>query len=102
MLFICWFVCDSFVEKTGNTFANMNKEDFSNIKLIYNKDIIKKYYESTKEIFMKIKQNLLENQELASLRDFLLPMLMNGQVTFKEFNDEVNIKDIEEKLKEKI
>ena len=24
-----------------------------------------------------------ENQELASLRDFLLPMLMNGQVTFK-------------------
>lgn len=88
--------------KTGNTFANMNKEDFSNIKLIYNKDIIKKYYESTKEIFMKIKQNLLENQELASLRDFLLPMLMNGQVTFKEFNYEINIKDIEEKLKEKI
>ena len=25
-----------------------------------------------------------ENQELASLRDFLLPMLMNGQVTFKK------------------
>ena len=25
-----------------------------------------------------------QNQELASLRDFLLPMLMNGQVTFKE------------------
>ena len=24
-----------------------------------------------------------ENQELTSLRDFLLPMLMNGQVTFK-------------------
>lgn len=31
-----------------------------------------------------ISHNLTENQELASLRDFLLPLLMNGQVTFKE------------------
>lgn len=28
--------------------------------------------------------NLEENQHLASLRDWLLPMLMNGQVGFKE------------------
>lgn len=32
----------------------------------------------------KIQSLLIENQELASLRDFLLPLLMNGQVTFKE------------------
>lgn len=31
-----------------------------------------------------IKNNSLQNKELASLRDFLLPLLMNGQVTFKE------------------
>jgi len=26
-------------------------------------------------------KNLIENQQLAELRDWLLPMLMNGQVT---------------------
>ena len=70
--------------KTGNTFANMNKEDFSNIKLIYNKEISDTYFNYTKDIFEKIKINSLENQQLTSLRDFLLPLLMNGQVGFKE------------------
>lgn len=28
-----------------------------------------------------------ENRELASFRDFLLPMLMNRQVTFKNIDD---------------
>ena len=36
--------------------------------------------------------NLKENQELASLRDWLLPMLMNGQVTVGEAYDIVEEK----------
>lgn len=35
-------------------------------------------------IVEKIVKNSQENQELASLRDFLLPLLMNGQVGFKD------------------
>lgn len=35
------------------------------------------------DIHKKKCEILLENQELASLRDFLLPMLMNGQIGFK-------------------
>ena len=35
------------------------------------------------EIYSKISINQLENQKLAELRDWLLPMLMNGQVTVK-------------------
>ena len=31
-----------------------------------------------------IVNNLSQNQELTSLRDFLLPLLMNGQVKFKD------------------
>ena len=62
----------------------MNKEDFSNILLLYNKEMVEKYFDITKDIFDKIKQSLLENEELASLRDFLLPMLMNGQIGFKD------------------
>lgn len=34
-------------------------------------------------ITKKIELNIAENQKLAELRDWLLPMLMNGQVTVK-------------------
>ena len=40
-------------------------------------------------INMQIKREQ-ENQELSSLRDFLLPLLMNGQVTFKEENEKLD------------
>lgn len=68
--------------KTGNTFANMNKEDFSNILLIYDKNVVEKYYDETKNTFSLIKNNLLQNKELVALRNFLLPLLMNGQIGF--------------------
>lgn len=42
-------------------------------------------YSSVIELFEKEKSKIIrENQELASLRDFLLPMLMNGQVKVKK------------------
>lgn len=37
-----------------------------------------------KSIFEKISKNELENQQLSNLRDWLLPMLMNGQVKVSE------------------
>ncbi len=44
-------------------------------------------YEKACEKFSSIVQQIEtvqeENSQLASLRDFLLPLLMNGQVTFK-------------------
>lgn len=46
-------------------------------------ELIIKYNDKVSDMFDKIQQNQKENQELASLRDFLLPLLMNGQVTFK-------------------
>ena len=44
------------------------------------KEIVEKYYEFAKLIDKKIQSNLKQNQELSALRDWLLPMLMNGQV----------------------
>ena len=35
------------------------------------------------DVYMKISLNQKENQQLTSLRDWLLPMLMNGQITVK-------------------
>ena len=47
-------------------------------------ELQKKYGEIVTKIHKRKSQIIKENQELASLRDFLLPLLMNGQVGFKE------------------
>lgn len=43
-------------------------------------DLAEKFYGFMKPFQIKKEKNLKENQELSSLRDWLLPMLMNGQV----------------------
>jgi type I restriction enzyme S subunit len=72
----------SFGAKIGATFANMNKDDFSSIKVVQPLRKVKiEFYEATKSIFEKTKQCSKENLELIRLRDWLLPILMNGQAT---------------------
>lgn len=67
--------------KTGNTFANMNKEDFSGIRIILpSKEIKNNFHEISEPYFAQIKCLQGQNQELTQFRDWLLPMLMNGQV----------------------
>jgi type I restriction enzyme, S subunit len=68
--------------KTGNTFANMNKGDFAGIPTIEpDIIIINKFHCQVLPVFENIKCRTKENQQLAQLRDWLLPLLMNGQVT---------------------
>lgn len=67
--------------KTGNTFANMNKEDFSGIRIILpSKEIKNNFHEISEPYFAQIKCLQGQNQELTQFRDWLLPMLMNRQV----------------------
>lgn len=47
------------------------------------KHLAKKFYEFVNPLQKKKQKLLQENSELESLRDWLLPMLMNGQVTIK-------------------
>ena len=47
-------------------------------------EIIDNFNRKIVSIHKKIENIMEENQELTSLRDFLLPLLMNGQVGFKE------------------
>ena len=71
--------------KMGNTFANMNKDDFSSIILPYPKtEIVDSFSEKVKSIFDLVLQNSKENDLLNEQRDWLLPMLMNGQITISE------------------
>ncbi len=71
--------------RTGAQQPHINKEIIDKTHIICVPDkVLKKYYEAT-EIIYDIWLNLeKENDELTSLRDFLLPLLMNGQVSFKE------------------
>lgn len=52
--------------------------------VIPKEDIVLKYFAMMQRTEKKKQKLLAENQHLASLRDWLLPMLMNGQVGFKE------------------
>jgi len=55
------------------------------------KKIVEKYYEVVKPLEEKKQSNLQQNQQLSAVRDWLLPMLMNGQVKVmdvaKEYHD---------------
>lgn len=48
------------------------------------KNVASQYDKVIEDVFKEIIVNNKENRELASLRDFLLPLLMNGQVGFKD------------------
>lgn len=47
-------------------------------------DLQNQFADMVRNIHSKTSEALLENQQLASLRDFLLPMLMNGQVKIRK------------------
>ena len=67
--------------KKGAVLDNMNKQEFSNIPILdANRNLKKLYFDKVNPIYEKIKLNLKQNLELSALRDWLLPMLMNGQV----------------------
>ena len=50
------------------------------IVIVPDKEVSSKFETQANVIYEKIKNNIFENQELTQLRDWLLPMLMNGQV----------------------
>ena len=47
-------------------------------------DITKKYMSIVSNMLLQQRKIIKENQQLQSLRDFLLPMLMNGQVIIED------------------
>ena len=56
------------------------------------KQILKKFNKTVSPIFEQIIKNRQESVNLAQLRDFLLPLLMNGQIIVGEAQDEPIIK----------
>jgi len=68
----------------GTTFGSITKGDlFSLLVIKPNDDVLKNYNSIVHPMFEKQNKIGLENQHLSSLRDWLLPMLMNGQVSVR-------------------
>ncbi|MGR3856721.1 restriction endonuclease subunit S [Chryseobacterium indologenes] len=75
------------LENTTNGSARgfFQKDTFLNKYIIYpDEKFLTNFSKKVSNLYLKIDNNLRENQELASLRDWLLPMLMNGQVKVED------------------
>lgn len=84
--YVASFIEHSYFETLKDTLAHgatqeaVNNDDLTGIALVIPPtDILDLYHERTRGIYSQISKNICENQELTQLRDWLLPMLMNGQ-----------------------
>jgi len=74
---------------TDSAVPGLNREVALNSLVVSpNLDIISQYVKLIIPMDMQKAHIEKENQELAALRDWLLPLLMNGQVGFREAEDE--------------
>ena len=77
--------------KTGNTILNMSKEEFANIMILYPEtSILQKYHNQCEPIFSQIDENIKELNLLTKQRNELLPLLMTGQVSVKQLNNDLS------------
>ena len=85
-----FFMSEYFIKKaeassTGSIFSGIRINTIGNMKiLIPDKKIIDSFTDKVNNLFYNKFKNNQESQELISLRDYLLPLLMNGQVGFKD------------------
>lgn len=67
---------------SGSGLQHLQKDVFKKQLLIKpDLEIIQKYNSIVEELFGRISHNKIENQELQNLKNYLLPLLMNGQIT---------------------
>ncbi|OCB78414.1 restriction endonuclease subunit S [Flavobacterium crassostreae] len=77
---------------SGTTFGSITKDDlFSLPVVIPNAKTVRAFQNLVFPSFEKQNKIELENQELASIRDWLLPMLMNGQVSVRDVAEQLGM-----------
>jgi type I restriction enzyme S subunit len=69
---------------TGSARDNLSQDLIRKLSFaLPQEDLLVKFNQMVNPMIMKILINQKENQQLTQLRDWLLPMLMNGQITIK-------------------
>lgn len=85
-----FFMSEAFIKKaeqssTGSVFSGIRISVLEDMKIVVPpEDILDKFNQIVSPIFDLKYRNELENQKLKELRDFLLPLLLNGQVTVSD------------------
>jgi len=70
------------MDGNGTTFGSITKDTLFEMKVaIPHSEFLKAFEEAVSPIEQKIRACEIESRELSELRDWLLPMLMNGQAT---------------------
>jgi type I restriction enzyme S subunit len=89
--YISSFIEHSYFETLKDTLAHgatqeaVNNDDLTGISIVIpSTRVLRLFHERTQSIYSQISKNICENQELTQLRDWLLPMLMNGQATVQD------------------
>ena len=73
---------------TGSARDNLSQDMIKNIKVVIpSNDILDRFYDFSNNIIKEITKKQQENEQLTQLRDWLLPMLMNGQVKVENYTD---------------
>ena len=77
----------------GTILKNVNQGTLNALKIVLPKEdsTVSKFNNLIEPIFGKITNVQKQNQHLTALRDWLLPMLMNGQVTVKEAEEKLSM-----------
>ena len=87
---ICSHISEYMALRTGAQQPHINKETVDNTLLVCPpRNILKMYYNRVDEIYKMQLCVAKETKNLTSLRNFLLPLLMNDQVTFKKAESKV-------------
>lgn len=68
----------------GSSQQNLSPIEAEKVIIAYNPEVATKFSTLCNEYLNTIVSNLAENQELINIRDWLLPMLMNGQATIND------------------
>lgn len=68
----------------GSSQQNLSPIEAEKVIIAYNPEVATKFSTLCNEYLNTIVSNLAENQELINIRDWLLPILMNGQATISD------------------
>lgn len=73
--------CSSYAYVLNSSIRPLTNENVDeSLMIVPEETILENYYSSIDSMYEKIINNSFQNKELTELRDWLLPMLMNGQL----------------------
>jgi type I restriction enzyme S subunit len=75
----------------GSVFDTITQETFAGVSLCYPAtEVIQAFEQQVEPLLMRIRENLIQSQSLASIRDTLLPRLISGQLPLTTAVEQVN------------